>query len=558
MFDLPPVMLHVLVVLVGLLLYGVFWRATRSLPTFPKWLTRLALTAVVVLPLVFAAFVVMRGAGVDRASREVAEVERRMPSPSTGAARPSESARVEAKPAPSPEMAAPPSAQPMPPPPPVATAPPPAEPMVRPSPPTAASPPPAPKSMDDALRKQAPGAGKGVDFSLRSGGGGSGSVSGSSRDTVGRAEPGAMPAPSAKPDEGGTGGTRAEDTKWDVVPVFYGTDRARITAAARVAYSSGRAKHLEVGRALVTVPKSHEVPFVERPWIYKLPFTEVVIFREKEDPAKHFTLKEIRELTKADFLDLVRQRLATSKNYGGHALVFIHGFSVTFDNALYRTAQIAYDLKFDGAPFLYSWPSNGAISHGDYSNDRESTGQAEPYLKEFLTLVTRETGAKTVSVIAHSMGNQLLLRVLRDLKQSAPQTVSISEIILAAPDVDRDNFEFLAKEIKGLPRGMTLLAAGNDRALEISRQFWGGSPRAGEVPPGLGPLVLDGIDTIDVSAVNTEIFSLNHSGYAEKPTLLRDIEQLIKTSSRPPDARIPSLEVKSGAAGRYWSYPAQK
>ncbi len=38
----------------------------------------------------------------------------------------------------------------------------------------------------------------------------------------------------------------------------------------------------------------------------------------------------------------------------------MHGYNTSFDNALYRTAQIAYDLDFDGATFLYSWPSGGA------------------------------------------------------------------------------------------------------------------------------------------------------------------------------------------------------
>ena len=349
----------------------------------------------------------------------------------------------------------------------------------------------------------------------------------------------------------------AQSRKWDVVPVYYGTDRARDDKPKRIGYGPGRAKRLELGRALVTVPKSHEVPNVERPWVYKLPFTQIVIYQEKEDPAKHFTLKALKALTKEEFLALVRARLNASKNFKSHALVFVHGFSVTFDNALYRTAQIAYDLKFDGAPFLYSWPSNGAVSPQDYSNDRESTGQAEPHLKKFLQIVSKETGAKKVSLIAHSMGNQLVMRVLRDIKQSAPSSVSIGEIILAAPDVDRDTFEFLAKEIKGLARGMTLLAASNDRALTVSRSFWGGSARAGEVPADTGPLVVAGIDTIDVTAVNTELFSLNHSGYAKRPVILKDIEKLIKTSQRPPKQRLPILLEKGSGNNRYWSYPTE-
>jgi esterase/lipase superfamily enzyme len=362
--------------------------------------------------------------------------------------------------------------------------------------------------------------------------------------------PPAAPAPALRNGAGG----RAAPEPWDVVPVFYGTDRNRETHATRAVYGSERAKRLELGRALVTVPKVHEVPNVERPWVYRLPFTQIVLYSESEDPKRHFTLKEVRSLTRDDFLRLVRERLGPSRSYKDHALVFVHGFNNSFENALYRTAQIAYDIKFDGAPFLYSWPSKGALSTQDYSYDRESSGQAEPYLRQFLELVARETGATSVSIIAHSMGNQLLLPVLRDLKRAAPPGVAISQVILAAPDIDRDAFENIARDVVGVSRGVTMLAASNDRALDISRRFWGGVPRAGDVPSG-GPVVIEGVDTIDVTAVSTLVFALNHSGYAEKSALLSDIQLLIQTGERPPDKRVPILERVKTDRGYYWRYP---
>ena len=364
------------------------------------------------------------------------------------------------------------------------------------------------------------------------------------------------PAPGAAPPpmRNGTGSRGAMAEPWDVVPVFYGTDRNREAQAKRISYGSDRARRLELGRALVTVPKVHEVPNIERPWVYRLPFTQVVLYSEAEDPKRHFTLKEVRSLSKDEFLRLVRERLTPSSSYKDHALVFVHGFNTSFEHALYRTAQIAYDIKFDGAPFLYSWPSKGALSSQDYSYDRESSGQAEPYLRQFLEVVARETGAKSVSVIAHSMGNQLLLPVLRDLKRAAPPSVAISQVILAAPDVDRDGFENIARELVGVSRGVTMLAAGNDRALGISRRFWGGVPRAGDVPAD-GPIVIEGVDTIDVTAISTLLFSLNHSGYAETNALLQDIQLLIQIGQRPPDKRVPILERVKTDRGDYWRYP---
>lgn len=423
---------------------------------------------------------------------------------------------------PPPPAASPPPPAASPPPPPVAQpAPPPLPPVARSSPP----PSPAPAAPAPEAGRSAPGA----------------------------APPGPVGAtPPASRNGGGT--TRSVSEPWDVVPVFYGTDRNRIEQATRINYGSDRARRLELGRALVTVPKSHEVPNIERPWVYRLPFTQIVLYAEAEDPKKHFTVKEVRALTAEEFQRLVRERLNASKAYKDHALVFIHGFNTSFEHALFRTAQIAYDIKFDGAPFLYSWPSKGALSSQDYSYDRESAGAAEPYLRQFLETVARETGATSVSVIAHSMGNQLLLPVLRDLKYAAPSSVKVSQVILAAPDVDRDAFENIAKEVIGVSRGVTVLAASNDRALDISRRFWGGVPRAGDVP-STGPVVIEGVDTIDITAVSTLIFALNHSGYAETNALLNDIQQLIQTGERPPDKRVPILERVKTDRGPYWRYP---
>ena len=351
----------------------------------------------------------------------------------------------------------------------------------------------------------------------------------------------------------GTPGAINNDEKWDVVPVFFGTDRARDPDSnTRISFTSDRAKRLELGRALVTVPKTHKVPDIERPWVYSLPFTSVVIYREEEDPAQHFTLRAVQALTEEEFLSVVRARLAKSSRFKDQALVFVHGFNTSFDDALYRTAQIAYDLKYDGAPLVYSWPSKGEVT--SYSYDRESAGQAQPHLREFLELAVAKSGAKQVSIIAHSMGNQLLLPVLRDLRQSLPEGIKLAQLILAAPDVDRDAFEFLASEIKGIGSGVTLYANGGDRALEVSKQFWGGIPRAGDVPD-TGPVIVAGVDTIDVTATNSDVFSLNHSGYAENKALLNDIQLILQTGERPPDRRIPILRRVTTERGDYWQYP---
>ena len=316
------------------------------------------------------------------------------------------------------------------------------------------------------------------------------------------------------------------ETDWDVVPVFYGTDRVRKDEPKRIAYTAERARRLELGRALVTVPKSHQVPNIERPFAIRVPFINITIYEQAEDPKQHFTIRELKSLTREQFLALARERIGGSTSYKDQAVVFVHGYNTTFDYALFRTAQMAYDLKFDGASFLYSWPSGAGFT--GYGYDRESSEQAEPYLREYIELVVKETGAKSVSVIAHSMGNMPLLRVLQALGPSLPPGVQLNQIILAAPDVDRNLFENLAANIKQYGRGVTLYCSSNDRAMAAARRVAGGIPRAGDVPAD-GPIVLAGIDTIDVSQTSTDYLALNHSSYAEKSALLNDIGLLLQT-----------------------------
>lgn len=150
-----------------------------------------------------------------------------------------------------------------------------------------------------------------------------------------------------------------------------------------------------------------------------------------------------------------------------------------------------------------------------------------------------------------------MLRVLQDLQRTRPEGVEISQIIFAAPDVDRDSFETIASQLKGFATGgLTLYAASNDRALSVSRRFYGGVPRAGDVPAG-GPLIMSGIDTIDATAVSMDSLGLHHSGYAESNTLLNDIGLLIQTGERPPPKRVPILQPVQTDKGTYWRYPGQ-
>lgn len=117
-------------------------------------------------------------------------------------------------------------------------------------------------------------------------------------------------------------------------------------------------------------------------------------------------------------------------------------------------------------------------------------------------------------------------------------------------------FQNLASAIKPYGRGVTMYCSSNDKAMQVARRVAGGIPRAGDIAAD-GPVVMEGIDTIDVSATSTEYLALNHSSYAESSALLNDIGLLLQTGERPPDARVPILQRVATPKGDFWRYPAR-
>lgn len=130
----------------------------------------------------------------------------------------------------------------------------------------------------------------------------------------------------------------------------------------------------------------------------------------------------------------------------------------------------------------------------------------------------------------------------------------LGELIMAAPDVDRNVFEDLAPKARKLTTGATVYASSVDRALVASRVFAGEVPRAGEVFEG-SPVIVPGIDTIDATAIGSEL--LNHGLYAQSRSILNDINALLRTGTRPPHLRLP-VEIRAvpenSSAPTYWRY----
>jgi esterase/lipase superfamily enzyme len=324
-----------------------------------------------------------------------------------------------------------------------------------------------------------------------------------------------------------------------VVRVFYGTDRER-ESVDLIDYGPKRGSGLSFGHFDVSVPRDHRLAHIERPSIWR--------FELREDPSKHFVIVARKEETEADFSNEVAAAVAKSPKKD--AFVFIHGYKVSFDDAVYRTAQLAYDLGFQGAPILYSWPSNGEVL--EYTGDLNNNDWTVPHLEAFLRSVATECHASTVHLIAHSMGNRALSNALNSIAaHNMPPQAPFREVVLTAPDIDADTFGALAHSIESTAARVTLYASANDKALQLSKTINGGYRRAGDATEDI--VVIAGMDTIDASALETDF--LGHSYYGDRTSVLSDIFALLNDGA-PPDHRF-GLHKASRGDLYYWKFLPQ-
>jgi esterase/lipase superfamily enzyme len=319
-----------------------------------------------------------------------------------------------------------------------------------------------------------------------------------------------------------------------VVRVLYATNR-KLLAGTPLQFGGDPAE-LTYGYADVSMPRDHRGGALEAPTIWRLEF--------REDPNKHVVLLRATRESDVDFFGQFNERLTQSP--GKRALVFVHGFNQTFDEAIRRTAQLAYDLQFAGPAVTFSWPSQGSVTPLSYTKDQRNADVSAQVLKDFLLRMRATTPTVTIHVIAHSMGNRVLAQALEQMG-SAPGR-PLGQVAMMAPDIDAQLFRQAAKEIAARASRVTLYASSQDFALKAAQRV-AGYPRAGA--GGTDVVVVPGIDTIDASSVETSTLGLGHSYYGDSGTILADLFALIQ--GRLPAERF-GLRPMTAPAGKYWLF----
>ena len=182
-------------------------------------------------------------------------------------------------------------------------------------------------------------------------------------------------------------------------------------------------------------------------------------------------LSGIRKLEEGMFVERLRHYIDESPRRS--LLIVVHGFREGFPSALRKTAFIASMLDINTPVLLFDWPGDQGSSMRGYRRARSVADASGADLARTIGIIVREIRPDHLSLIANSMGGQVVVNAFGVLYADADMADAEKEfdhVVLTAPDVDHSDFNNQFKnEIKGLANDLTVYVSSNDRALLMSR-----------------------------------------------------------------------------------------
>jgi len=304
-------------------------------------------------------------------------------------------------------------------------------------------------------------------------------------------------------------------------------DRGKSSTSDPDLYFGGDRGQLTYGTCEVSIPYNRRPGTLPEPSILRLEFSQ--------DPAKHVVLMEIDLLPHADFWKQLRAAVEASP--GKQLLIFVHGYCATFRDAARRTAQMSYDMNYKGPAMFFSWPA-GAESESfkekaNYLKDLRRAEESDDDLIAVLAGISRYSGAKSIHLVAHSMGNYVLTEALKTIDDRRPPGVQqvplFDQVALAAPDINAREFvERTGERILPFSRRLTVYASSQDKALRLSKAVNGFEPLG-----FLNDYTRVGakkrlFDLVDVSQLTTSWFDSGHIYYGDMPEMISDFSYLFQ------------------------------
>ncbi|MFW5500774.1 MULTISPECIES: alpha/beta hydrolase [unclassified Maridesulfovibrio] len=307
--------------------------------------------------------------------------------------------------------------------------------------------------------------------------------------------------------------TRALTTElpFQEIELFYGTDR-KPSGSTVPAKTFGDTKgSLSWGGCTIAVPYDKEIKGLKK--------SRFTMTSYGLSAASSYEVTDVRQLPQRSFETTIAKRLET--NPANSALIFVHGFNVSFAEAAKRTARMSYQLQYQGAPLFFSWPAQGEKL--DYMQDEQNADYTVAQLTEFLEVVAEESTAENIYLIGNNMGCEPLCEALAKLKLSPENMARIRELILIAPDINRNKFaNTILPRLHNTSAHITVYTSNRDDKLALAHRERAGV-RLGDV---VNNADLPGIDFVDASAIDT---SLNGKPrFVKQTSIYNDFANIIK------------------------------
>ncbi|WP_320173540.1 alpha/beta hydrolase [Maridesulfovibrio sp.] len=295
------------------------------------------------------------------------------------------------------------------------------------------------------------------------------------------------------------------------IELFYGTDRKPSGSTVPAKAFGEERGDLSWGACSVTVPYDKGTKELKK--------SRFTMTSYGLSPARNYEVTDVRQLPQRSFETSIAKRLAA--NPENSALIFVHGFNISFAEAAKRTARMSYQLQYQGAPLFFSWPAQ--VDKLDYMQDEQNADYAVAQLTEFLKVVTEESTAENIFLIGSNMGCEPLCEALTKLKLSRENMSRIRELILTAPDINRNKFAaMILPKMHNTSAHITIYMSNRDDKLALAHKERSGI-RLGDV---VNNADLPGIDFVDASAVDTSMDG--KPDFVKKTSIYNDIANVIK------------------------------
>ncbi len=343
-------------------------------------------------------------------------------------------------------------------------------------------------------------------------------------------------------------GQSAEHRGYSPERVYFATnrepDQSPESAADPDLFFGGDRGELSYGTVEVSIPYKRQPGALPEPSILRLEFSQ--------DPSKHVVLMEIERLPDAEFWMALRTKVEQSPEK--QLFVFIHGYCATFRDAARRTAQLSYDMDYQGPSMFFSWPAGSDTESleekANYLKDLRRAEQSDDDLITVLEGISRYAGAAKIHLVAHSMGSFVLTEALKTMDDrrasSMIQPPLFDQVAMAAPDIDAREFvERVGLRLRPFSRRFTVYASAEDKALYISKQVNDFEPLGYLNQYSQSGARKAMFDLVDVSQLATGWFDSGHIYYGDMPEMITDFSFVFRgiqaTSLRRGLAETPPL-----------------